>query len=221
MLIDRRLHRAVIATLHGYARLIVHTSACCSSHFGFPQVTHGAQAATLVDGSSEEGGMADEIELVPYDLAWPSMYEAELARLRAGLPASLILAAEHFGSTANPGMPAKPIIDILMAVRSVEEAREIAPKPMTALGYAFWADNPRHDRLFFVRGLPPAPRRTHHVHMPSPEAIRGSASCSVTTSAAIPSRPTAMSPSSGTLPHAMPPTARLIRRANRPSSRRS
>ncbi len=37
---------------------------------------------------------------------------------------------------------------------------------MEALGYAFWADNPRRDRLFFVKGLPPAaPQRTHHVHI--------------------------------------------------------
>ncbi len=37
---------------------------------------------------------------------------------------------------------------------------------MEGLGYVFWADNPKVDRLFFVKGLPPAaPRRTHHVHM--------------------------------------------------------
>ncbi len=44
-------------------------------------------------------------------------------------------------------------------------------EPLDALGYAFWADNPRRDRLFFVKGLPPrAPRRTHHVHMIEPSA---------------------------------------------------
>jgi GrpB-like predicted nucleotidyltransferase (UPF0157 family) len=50
-------------------------------------------------------------------------------------------------------------------VRSIPEARERVVEPLTALGYAFWADNPKRDRLFFLRGLPPAPRRTHHVHM--------------------------------------------------------
>ena len=94
------------------------------------------------------------------------MYAAEAARLRAALPPGLIRDTEHFGSTAIPGMPAKPIIDILVAVGSIEAAREAAVRPMEALGYAFWAENPKRDRLFFVKGLPPsAPRRTHYVHM--------------------------------------------------------
>lgn len=108
----------------------------------------------------------DEVELADYDPAWPALYAAEAARLREALPPGLIRAMEHFGSTAIPGMPAKPIIDILVAVPSIAEAREAAVRPMEALGYAFWAENPKRDRLFFVKGLPPsAPRRTHHVHM--------------------------------------------------------
>jgi GrpB-like predicted nucleotidyltransferase (UPF0157 family) len=76
---------------------------------------------------------------------------------------------EHFGSTAVPGMSAKPIIDILMTVASVRQARVAAVEPLEAAGYAFWADNPRRDRLFFVKGLPPsAPRRTHHLHILEP-----------------------------------------------------
>src|SRR5580692_4373155 len=112
--------------------------------------------------------MADDIVIVPYDPIWPSLYEAEAAIVRAALPADLVLAIEHFGSTAIPGLAAKPVIDILVAVRSIEEARRRAVAPLTALGYAFWADNPKRDRLFFVKGLPPAPRRTHHVHMTEP-----------------------------------------------------
>jgi GrpB-like predicted nucleotidyltransferase (UPF0157 family) len=108
----------------------------------------------------------DDVLLVNYDPAWPAMYAAEAARVLSALPPDLLLAIEHFGSTAIPGMVAKPIIDLLVAVRSVQEARETAVRPMEALGYAFWADNPRQDRLFFVKGLPPAaPHRTHHVHM--------------------------------------------------------
>jgi GrpB-like predicted nucleotidyltransferase (UPF0157 family) len=112
--------------------------------------------------------MSDEIEIVPYDPAWPSLYEAEAALVRAALPADLTLAIEHFGSTAIPGLAAKPVIDILVAVRSIAAARSRVVAPLTALGYAFWADNPKRDRLFFVKGLPPAPRRTHHVHLTEP-----------------------------------------------------
>jgi len=94
------------------------------------------------------------------------MFAAEAARVSRALPRGLILAIEHFGSTAIPNMVAKPIIDLLVAVRSIQEARETAVGPMEALGYAFWSDNPRRDRLFFVKGLPPAAsHRTHHVHM--------------------------------------------------------
>ncbi len=58
-------------------------------------------------------------------LNWPSLFAEEAARLRAVLPADLILGLEHFGSTAIPGLAAKPIIDILIAVRSLAEARGI------------------------------------------------------------------------------------------------
>lgn len=114
--------------------------------------------------------MVDEVRIADYDPRWPAMYEAEAARLRAALPPGLVLAVEHFGSTAIPGMAAKPVIDILVAVPSIEAARTLAVGPMEALGYAFWADNPHRDRLFFVKGLPPAaPHRTHHVHMAEPD----------------------------------------------------
>jgi GrpB-like predicted nucleotidyltransferase (UPF0157 family) len=108
----------------------------------------------------------DEILLVEYDLRWPEMYKAEAERVQSVLPAGLVRAVEHFGSTAIPGLVAKPIIDILVAVRSVQEAHEVAVSTMESLGYAFWADNPKRDCLFFVKGLPPhARQRTHHVHM--------------------------------------------------------
>ena len=110
----------------------------------------------------------DEVELVGYDPLWPAMYAAEVARVLGVLPAGLVVGAEHFGSTAIPGMMAKPVIDILIAVRSLAAARAVAVGPLEGLGYAFWADNPARDRMFFVRGLPPAPRRTHHVHMTEP-----------------------------------------------------
>jgi GrpB-like predicted nucleotidyltransferase (UPF0157 family) len=96
------------------------------------------------------------------------MYAAEIARVRAVLPPELIVDCAHFGSTAIPGMLAKPVIDMLMAVRSLAEARAVAVAPLESLGYAFWADNPKTDRMFFVRGLPPAPSRTHHLHMTEP-----------------------------------------------------
>lgn len=110
--------------------------------------------------------MTDEIEMAPYRPEWKALFEAERAALKNVLPADLVLDVEHFGSTAIAGMPAKPIIDILVAVRSVPTARELFPAILERLEYDFWADNPKLDRLFFVKGMPPrGERRTHHVHV--------------------------------------------------------
>ena len=111
----------------------------------------------------------DEIALVDYDPNWPALFAEEAARLRLALGDSVI-AIEHFGSTAIPGLSAKPVIDLLVAVSSLPEARGAAVPALEALGYACWRDNPAPDRLFFVKGLPPNGPRTHHVHIAEPWA---------------------------------------------------
>ena len=108
----------------------------------------------------------DEIELVPSNPEWPQRFEEESARLRAIIPADLLIDLQHIGSTAVPGLAAKPIIDILATVTDLEAAKTRSIGPLEAAGYAFWTENPDTDRLFFVKGLPPsAPRRTHHLHI--------------------------------------------------------
>jgi GrpB-like predicted nucleotidyltransferase (UPF0157 family) len=112
----------------------------------------------------------DKIEIVDYDPRWPALFEREAIRLRGVLDPTLILGLEHFGSTAVPGLAAKPVIDILIAVRSLAEARIGFMGPLEGLGYLFWSENPKADRLFFVKGLPPyGDRRTHHVHVTEPD----------------------------------------------------
>ena len=66
--------------------------------------------------------MADEIEIIDYDHNWPRFYEEERALLERVLPAGQILAIEHAGSTAIPGLAAKPIVDIFIAVRSIRSS---------------------------------------------------------------------------------------------------
>ncbi|MGA2054832.1 MAG: GrpB family protein [Bradyrhizobium sp.] len=111
----------------------------------------------------------DEIEIVDFDPRWASLFNEEAARLRAVLDPSLIVGLEHFGSTAIPGLAAKPIIDILIAVRSLAAARATFVEVLQKLDYIYWADNPRKDRMFFVQGMPPfGSRRSHHVHITEP-----------------------------------------------------
>ncbi len=114
----------------------------------------------------------DEIALVEYDPRWPEQFAAEAARVRAALGENLVVPVEHFGSTSVPGLSAKPIIDMLIGVRSVAEARAQAVPGLEALGYAFWYDNPNPGHLFLVKGLPPNGPRTHHIHMVEPETFR-------------------------------------------------
>ena len=106
----------------------------------------------------------DEVVIADYNSAWPAQFAEEAAQVRAALGDSVV-AIEHFGSTAVPGLSAKPIIDLLVAVRSLPEARARAVPALEALGYAYWAGDPAPDRMFFVKGLPPSGPRTHHVHL--------------------------------------------------------
>lgn len=110
----------------------------------------------------------DRIELVEPDPAWPGQYAAEANVLLPVLREAAGIRLEHFGSTAVPGLRAKPIIDILVIHPQPERWPGLIG-PITALGYVYWPDNPRKDRMFFVKGMPPfGARRTHHVHVRVP-----------------------------------------------------
>jgi GrpB-like predicted nucleotidyltransferase (UPF0157 family) len=114
--------------------------------------------------------VGDDVEIVPYDPAWPCLFAVEVERLRDALSAEDVVGIEHFGSTAVPGLAAKPIIDILIAVASLPRAKATMIEPIIALGYVYWSDNPKSDRMFFVKGMPPyGDRRTHHIHITEPD----------------------------------------------------
>ncbi|MGE5721351.1 MAG: GrpB family protein [Sphingomonadales bacterium] len=67
------------------------------------------------------------VEIVRYDPRWPEIYRAERDAILARC-GSLILAIEHVGSTAIPGCAAKPVIDMMAAVRSLEDGPLIAAR---------------------------------------------------------------------------------------------
>jgi GrpB-like predicted nucleotidyltransferase (UPF0157 family) len=110
---------------------------------------------------------AGPIVIVDYDPAWPVMFEQERAKLRGALGV-LLVACEHVGSTAVPGLAAKPIIDLLVGVRSLEEAESHYIKPLEALDYTYIPDYKSWlaDELFFRKGVPKP--WTHHIHMMQP-----------------------------------------------------
>jgi GrpB-like predicted nucleotidyltransferase (UPF0157 family) len=111
----------------------------------------------------------EDVNIASYDRRWPALFQREAAHLRACVPHGLIRRIEHFGSTAVPGLAAKPIIDLLVEVRSLRAARtEIAPI-LQAQGYEyFWRPSFGDDvppwYAFFIR-RDQRGTRTHHIHM--------------------------------------------------------
>lgn len=105
----------------------------------------------------------EEVHLAAHDTGWPSTFEAERQRLETALPGAFIEVA-HIGSTAVPGLPAKPIIDLLAGVRSMEEADALV-EAVCAAGYttSHEFNATLADRRWFMRAA--HGRRTHHLHL--------------------------------------------------------
>jgi GrpB-like predicted nucleotidyltransferase (UPF0157 family) len=104
------------------------------------------------------------IVICDYDPTWPAQFEQERDRLWVAL-GSVVVAIEHIGSTAVPGLAAKPIIDMLLAVRSLEQARLTLPDRLVALGYRQMVEYEQwlHGEMLFRRGVPGP--WTHHAHV--------------------------------------------------------
>jgi GrpB-like predicted nucleotidyltransferase (UPF0157 family) len=83
---------------------------------------------------------AAPIRIVDYDPAWPRQFEQEENRIRAALGAR-VLRIEHVGSTSVPGLPAKPVIDIVLAVADSAMEADYAPA-LEGAGYEFHIREP-------------------------------------------------------------------------------
>jgi GrpB-like predicted nucleotidyltransferase (UPF0157 family) len=107
----------------------------------------------------------EEISIAPYDPEWPNLYENEAASLRCKLPQAIIIKIEHFGSTAVPGLAAKPVIDVLVEVSSLEKTREQIVPILEAEDYDyFWRTDVSPAYAWFIK-RDPMGKRTHHIHM--------------------------------------------------------
>src|SRR4051812_49086339 len=102
-----------------------------------------------------------KIEIVPYDAGWPLAFEAEAARLRGALN-GLALRIDHHGSTAIPGLMAKPVIDIQVSVPTLQPLATYGSK-LEAAGYVHVPHADDAVCPFFHR--PALWPHTHHVHV--------------------------------------------------------
>lgn len=85
--------------------------------------------------------MDEPVAIVPYDAEWPLRFEAERTLLERVLAPWLEGGIHHVGSTAIPGIAAKPIIDIVAGVRNLGPARE-AFEPLRAASYTYSPHRP-------------------------------------------------------------------------------
>ena len=107
-------------------------------------------------------GEVGDIVIVDYDPRWPAMFADERTRLLRAIGDDVV-GIEHVGSTAIHGLGAKPIIDILVGVRRIEEAGALI-LPLEGLGYEYVPEYESEipDRRYFRKG--PAGGRTLHLH---------------------------------------------------------
>ena len=112
--------------------------------------------------------LGERIEVVDYDPEWPALFEAEAARLAAFFPPDFIRRIEHIGSTAVPGLAAKPIIDILVGVDDFDLVVDRVAPAMELAGYDYFFrpdfgdDGPRYP--WFI-GRDSSGVRVSHIHL--------------------------------------------------------
>jgi GrpB-like predicted nucleotidyltransferase (UPF0157 family) len=95
--------------------------------------------------------------VVDYDPRWPELFEGEAELLR-GSPGMTDVRVEHIGSTAVPGLPARPVIDLLVVLE--EELSAVQARSLRRLGYARVRPRPS-GRVHLRKGAP----RTHCLHL--------------------------------------------------------
>ncbi len=112
----------------------------------------------------------EEVAIAPYNPDWPELFHQEREHLLSCLPNDMIRRIEHFGSTAVPGLAAKPIVDMLVEVTDLEATKiRIAPA-LESQGYDYFWRSTRGDDVppfyaWFIKRDPETRARTHHIHM--------------------------------------------------------
>jgi GrpB-like predicted nucleotidyltransferase (UPF0157 family) len=115
-----------------------------------------SERAAYLDRVLVGGRERRQIVIVDYDPAWPARFELERDRVARALGATA-RRIEHMGSTAVPGLGAKPIVDVLVAVADPDDDAVLVPA-MEAAGYELRVREPAH-RMFRT------PERDVHTHV--------------------------------------------------------
>ena len=145
----------------------IQQAAANQGDLGYPLDTTGQSAAQVAQRIWQLSH--EKIVVAPYSPDWTEQFKTEAALLKTAL-GDLVLKIHHVGSTSVPGLPAKPIIDIMLLVSQVGDYVACI-EPLQALGYSYVYHPRNQDRRFFKKGVP----RSHHLHIvaqDSPELWR-------------------------------------------------
>lgn len=138
--------------------------------FGFA-IEHGVEKREERSGRPVirlRAALDEPIRLAPYDSSWPGRFDQEQAALDAAIGSWATGGIHHVGSTAVPGLNAKPIIDILVGVDSLEASRACF-EVLATLGYLY-APYRAEEMHWFCKPHPS--RRTHHLHLVPTDSSR-------------------------------------------------
>lgn len=100
------------------------------------------------------------VRLAEYNPEWKQLFRKEQSLLKEAL-GNKFISVEHVGSTAIPGIKAKPVLDIMLAIADLDDWEQIQ-EPLAALGYKFRKDfRKEQQHILFVKG--PEANRTHYL----------------------------------------------------------
>ena len=113
----------------------------------------------------EKAVTKSSIIIATYDPKWPIIYEEEKAKI-VNAVGNKVVAIEHVGSTAVPGLGAKPVIDIMVGISRLSDAKECI-EPLKKIGYKYVPEYEASipERRFFRKGPSEAPNQHFHLHM--------------------------------------------------------
>ncbi len=108
-------------------------------------------------------GRTRDYGLVPYDEAWPGIFEREAALIREAL-GELAVRVDHIGSTSVPGLVAKPVVDIQVSVPRLVPRADFVD-PLVSLGFSHMVDPIDAQQEYLTKGYDPEADPKVHVHV--------------------------------------------------------
>ncbi|PWR74196.1 GrpB family protein [Methanospirillum lacunae] len=158
-----------VTSFHGTKSVFpVHDATCTESDTLLLQCNLEQEHLKLYLGSLSwyfpDNASADEVHLIPYDPSWPAMASAFVDTFYNEFGADIITKMEHYGSTSIPGMPAKPILDFLVEVSSLQEAIARIVRLTDTKNWEYWWYG---DHITLIKRDEKTRVRTHHIHITS------------------------------------------------------